>query len=342
MPITIGDGLSFCGRALSGSELDLIRQITREFANLALTELAATVCELLEWRRPNGGLKSRECYLFLRELHRRGWLPWLPAPQPRQRRLDRAAPAAEGNPSPVLLTGPLQQYRPIQLERIEDAAQRRLFRGYLEQHHYLGYRAPYGAQLRYWVRAAQPDLPPLAALLFTSAAWRMAPRDRYIGWSDTVRKNNLPRIVNHSRFLMLPWARIQHLASHILARVAHQLPRDWQARYGVEPVLLETLVDAARYRGVCYRAANWIEVGTTQGRGRMDRWRSTPAVPKQIFLYPLQRRWRQQLGATEDSALSREAQGSCGRPSTVCSSNGARCSPRSVPLNERAVLRAAC
>jgi hypothetical protein len=113
--------------------------------------------------------------------------------------------------------------------------------------------------------------------------------------------------VNHSRFLMLPWARIQHLASHILSRVAQQLPRDWQARYGVEPVLMETLVDASRYRGICYRAANWIEVGTTQGRGRMDRWRSTPAVPKQIFLYPLHHRWRQQLCAAEDGALSREA-----------------------------------
>jgi hypothetical protein len=194
------------------------------------------------------------------------------------------------------------------LELIEDAAGRRLFRQYLEQHHYLGYRAPYGAQLRYWVRAAQPEPPPLATLLFTSAAWRMAPRDRYIGWSDAARQHNLPRIVNHSRFLILPWTRIPHLASHILARVAQQLPRDWQARYGVEPVLMETLVDASRYRGVCYRAANWIETGTTQGRGRMDRWRSTPAVPKQIFLYPLHRRWRQQLCGAEDGALSQEAQ----------------------------------
>jgi hypothetical protein len=306
MPVTIGDGLSFCGHALTETELALIRQITREFANLALTELAATVCELLEWRRPNGGLKSRECYLFLRELHRRGWLPWLPSPQPRRRRtLPVQAPCQS---PPPLLSGPLDQYRPVRLELIEDAAGRRLFRQYLEQHHYLGYRAPYGAQLRYWVRAAQPEAPPLATLLFTSAAWRMAPRDRYIGWSDAARQHNLPRIVNHSRFLILPWTRIPHLASHILARVAQQLPRDWQARYGVEPVLMETLVDASRYRGVCYRAANWIETGTTQGRGRMDRWRSTPAVPKQIFLYPLHRRWRQQLCGAEDGALSQEAQ----------------------------------
>lgn len=295
MPVMIGEGLSFCGHALTESELVLIRQITREFSSLALTELAATVCELLEWRRPNGGLKSRECYLFLRELHRRGWLPWLPAPQPRHRRTLPAAPVQEPVASPVLLAGALDQYRPLQLELIEDAVDRRLFRQYLQQHHYLGYRAPYGAQLRYWVRAAQPDLPPLAALLFTSAAWRMAPRDRYIGWSDVARQTNLPRIVNHSRFLILPWTRIPHLASHILARAAQQLPRDWQARYGVEPVLMETLVDTARYRGVCYRAANWIEVGTTQGRGRMDRWRRAPAVPKQIFLYPLHRHWRQRL-----------------------------------------------
>jgi Domain of unknown function (DUF4338) len=307
MPVTIGDGLSFCGRALTETELVLIRQITREFANLALTELAATVCELLEWRRPNGGLKSRECYLFLRELHRRRWLPWLPSPQPRHRRILPGAPVPQTALPPVLLSGSLDQYRPVQLELIEDPTGRRLFRQYLEQHHYLGYRAPYGAQLRYWVRAAQPDLPPLAALLFTSAAWRMAPRDRYIGWSDAARQRNLSRVVNHSRFLILPWVRIPHLASHILARAAQQLPHDWQARYGVDPVLMETLVDASRYRGVCYRAANWIQVGATQGRGRMDRWRSTPAVPKQIFLYPLHPHWRQQLCGGEGDTLSQEA-----------------------------------
>lgn len=294
MPVTIGDGLSFCGQALTESELDLIGQITREFAKLGLTELAATVCELLEWRRPNGGLKSRECYLFLRELHRRGWLPWLPAPQPRHRRTPQAPPIEEAV-SPVLLTGPLGQYQPIRLELIEDAAGRRQFRHSLERHHYLGYRAPYGAQLRYWVRAAQPDLPPLAALLFTSAAWRMAPRDGYIGWSEAVRKTNLPLLVNNSRFLILPWTRIPHLASHVLARAAHQLPRDWRARYCVEPVLMETLVDPARYRGVCYRAANWVEVGMTQGRGRMDREHAAPGARKQIFLYPLHRHWRQRL-----------------------------------------------
>lgn len=293
MPVTIGGGLSFCGAALSDAEFSLIRQLTREFANLALTELAATVCELLQWRRPNGGLKSRECYLFLRELHRRGWLPWLPQPQPRNR---RQAPPAADEPIPVTapLTGELRDYQPLRLELIEDAGQRRLFRHYLQQHHYLGYRAPYGAQLRYWVRSPQSD-PPLAALLFTSAAWRMAPRDRFIGWSDAARQINLPRIVNHSRFLILPWVRIPHLASHVLGQAARQLPRDWEARYHVQPLLLETLVDETRYRGTCYRAANWIEVGATQGRGRMDRTHDASLAPKRIFLYPLHRCWQKRL-----------------------------------------------
>jgi len=298
MLITIGVGLAFCGHALTEAELGMIRGITREFANLAWTELAATICELLEWRRPNGRLKSRECYLFLRELHRRGWLPWLTAPQPRQRRTPLANLAPEATPSPNLLTGLLDQYRPIQLQLILDAEQRRLFRAYLDRFHYLGYRAPYGAQLRYWVRPTQPELPPLAALLFTSAAWRLAPRDHWIGWNDSVRQRNLSLVVNHSRFLIFPWVQVPHLASHILARAARQLPGDWRAHYGVEPVLLETLVDPARYRGVCYRAANWIEVGTTQGRGRMDRSGRAPGIRKQIFLYPLHRHWRQRLYAT--------------------------------------------
>jgi hypothetical protein len=281
----------------------MIRGITREFSALAWTELAATLCELLDWRRPNGALKSRECYLFLRELHRRGWLPWLTAPQPRSLRVPLAKLTTSPAPSFDVLSGPLDRYRPLQLQLIQDAGQRRLFREYLDRYHYLGYRAPFGAQLRYWVRPAQPELPPLAALLFTSAAWRMAPRDRWIGWPDPARRANLSLVVNHSRFLILPWVQVPHLASHILSRAAHELPADWLAHYGVEPVLLETLVDPARYRGVCYRAANWIEAGMTQGRGRMDRQGRAQGIPKQIFLYPLHRRWRQRLCATSSPEL---------------------------------------
>jgi hypothetical protein len=301
MPITIGDGVAFCGHALTQDELTLIGQITRQFANLALTEVAATVCELLSWHRPNGGLKTRECYLFLRELHQRGWLPWLAAPQPRRRRaLVKPVVSEPAASSPQLIAGPLQQFRPVRLELIDSPAGHKLFREYLTKHHYLGYSAPFGAQLRYFVRAAQPELPPLATLLFTSAAWRMAPRDLYIGWTDAVRRSKLPQVINNSRFLILPWTRIPHLASHVLALSAHQLARDWHDRYAVEPLLLETLVDPS-YRGICYRAANWIPVGMTQGRGRMDREHRASLSRKQIFLYPLHRNWRQRLCRVEET-----------------------------------------
>lgn len=296
MPITIGGGLSFCGRELQLGELDLIRQITRDCSTLSLTELAHTVCELLEWRRPNGGLKSRECYLFLQTLHARGWLPGLPPPQARQRH-PRPVIFEPGSDAQSPLTGSLGDYLPLQLQLLQSSADRRLFRQYLQRYHYLGYRIPYGAQLRYFVRSHHPPSPLLACLLFTSAAWKMAPRDAAIGWSAAARRANLPRLVSQSRFLLLPWVRVPNLASHILSRAAHQLPEDWFRAYGLRPVLLETLVDPARYHGGCYRAANWRLAGRTQGRGRMDRSGQAQGGRKLIFLYPLDRHWHEQLCA---------------------------------------------
>ncbi len=268
MPVTIGGGLSFCGRELKPEEFDLIRQITRDFSTLSLTELAHTVCELLEWRRPSGGLKSRECFLFLHALHSRGWLPWL-APQPKKLR-PRAAAWDQLSDAQATLAGSIGDYLPVQLQLLDSRADRRLFRQYLQRYHYLGYKAPFGAQLRYFVRSPQPSGAVLACLLFTSAAWKMAPRDAC-------------RV------------RVPNLASHILSLAARQLPRDWLAAYRAQPVLLETLVDGTRYHGGCYRAANWIEAGLTQGRGRMDRSGKAQGVRKHIFLFPLHRHWRERL-----------------------------------------------
>jgi hypothetical protein len=293
MPVTIGAGLTFCGRELRPEEFDLIRQITREFSTLSLTELALTVCELLEWRRPNGGLKSRECYAFLQALHSRGLLPWLSV-EPQKLR-PRAAVWDQLSDARASLTGPIGDYLPVHLQLLDSADDRRLFRQYIQRYHYLGYKVPFGAQLRYFVRSEQPPCPLLACLLFTSAAWKMAPRDAHIGWSQTARQANLPLVVNHSRFLILPWVRVPNLASHILSLAARQLPRDWFAAYRAQPVLLETLVDGTRYHGGCYRAANWSEVGLTQGRGRMDRSRTAQGTRKHIFLLPLHRHWRERL-----------------------------------------------
>jgi hypothetical protein len=294
MPGALAGELSFCGRELTVGERVLIEQVTRECRHLPLTEIADTVCELLEWRRPNGGLKTRECFLFLQACHEQGWLPWLPLPRARLRRahVTRVEPRSDPQPS---LTGPLQSYLPIQLELIDRADQRRLFQQYLHRYHYLGYRVPYGAQLRYFVRSVPNPSPLLACLLFTSAAWKMAPRDAAIGWTQAARQRNLPRVVNNSRFLILPWVQIPNLASHVLSVAARRLVQDWTVHYQAEPLLLETLVDRERYSGVCYKAANWVEVGLTQGRGRMDVARQASGSRKQIFLYPLKRRWREGL-----------------------------------------------
>ena len=140
----------------------------------------------------------------------------------------------------------------------------------MERYHYLGHRVPVGASLRYWVHSERCPEQVLACLLWSSAAWKMAARDRWIGWSAEQRARNLPFIVNNSRFLLLPWVRVKGLASKILGHGARQLPDDWERLYGYRPLLLETLVEEERFRGTCYRAANWIALGRTQGRGRMD------------------------------------------------------------------------
>jgi len=303
MPVTIGHSLSFCGRALSSEDLDLIRQVTQDCSRLSLTELSCTVCELLDWRRANGALKTRECYGFLQVLQARGWLTSLPplhltSPhRPRTLTLDSAS-----DPRPPL-QGALSLYLPLEFLRVQTPSDRRLFHQYLQRYHYLGYRVPYGAQLRYFVRSQQPPLPLLACLLFTSAAWKMAARDNWIGWSDTARQAHLTQVVNQSRFLILPWIHIRYLASHLLAQAARRLPLDWHAAYQVQPLLLETLVHAARFPGTCYRAANWIQVGLTQGRGRMDRTgQAQGRSPKRIFLYPLHPQARQLLCRQPDSS----------------------------------------
>ncbi len=174
---------------------------------------------------------------------------------------------------------------PLELALVEGKAESRRWRELLERYHYLGCRVPFGANLRYWARNRDREL---ACLLWTSPAWKMLARDAWIGWSDQQRQRNLQLIVNQGRFLMLPWVRVKGLASKILAHNARQIPQNWQMRYGLRPLLLETLVDAMRFRGICYRAANWIHLGQTSGRGRMDRGHKAHGeAVKDIYVYPL-------------------------------------------------------
>ncbi len=287
---------SFCGREFSAAELALMREVIASCSGLSRMELAHTVCELVDWTRPSGRLKARECREFLERLDATGWLrlpPKWPGKPPGAR--TRVPRTAHGEPGP-LVEGDVGHVAPIMLEPVRDPPQRHLFRELVGRYHYLGHAVPFGAHLRYVVWASQPARAVVGCLQFSSPAWRMAVRDQWIGWDDATRRRNLQRVINNSRFLILPWVRVRNLASTVLALAARAVARDWPVRYGVAPLLVETLVDRDRYRGTCYRAANWIELGVTTGRGRMDRaHRRHAGAPKTVLVSPLVPDARQQL-----------------------------------------------
>jgi len=286
------ESLTFCGRTFHVGELQLMRQITLEFSALGVTEIARTVCELLEWTRPNGGLKNHECRQLLERLQAEGFL-LLPELQERGGRGPRRADVSRPCLEPAVIECGASECEPLEMALVEGPAESRRWREEVERYHYLGCRVPFGAHLRYWVRTQDREL---ACLLWTSPAWKMQARDEWIGWSDAQRRGNLQRIVNNGRFLVLPWVRVNGLASKILALGARQVPRDWENHYGHRPLLLETMVDPSRFRGTCYRAANWLYVGQTAGRGRMDREHQAHGqAVKDIYVYPLVRDARQQL-----------------------------------------------
>ena len=265
-----------------------MQQIASDCSALGVTEIARTLCELLDWRRPTGRLKNHECRQLLERLADQGWLrlPHLRNVGPQGPR--RIARTATSDPQPEI-TGSAGDFEPLSLTlvqaRTRDSA---LWNELIDRHHYLRYRVPVGAHLRYFVRSAHRGESILACLQWSSPAWKMAARDRWIGWTAQQRAHNLQLLVNNSRFLILPWVRVAGLASKILAHCARQLPDDWERHYGYRPLLLETLVDARRFPGTCYKAANWILLGETRGRGRMDRHHEAHgAAPKLVYVYPL-------------------------------------------------------
>lgn len=285
------------GRSFSSKELNLIRETTKRFSNLSLTEISKTLCELLEWKRPTGKLKHEECRALLERLQADGIvsLPKLrptAAPGPR-----RIVATVQSDPQ-ATVTGSVEQFEPLSLQLVQ-ASNRELsstFKQLINRWHYLEYRIPFGAHLRYIVESQKLPGRFLACLQFSSPAWKMAPRDAWIDWTDGQRRRNLQYIVSNSRFLILPWVSVRSLASKILSLAIRQLPLDWQSLYGYRPLLLETLVDSSRFPGTCYRASNWIYLGKTQGRGRMDRDHTSHGEAiKNIYIYPLCRNARRRL-----------------------------------------------
>lgn len=287
---------AFSGRAFTANEITLMRDVVETCAGLTRHELAHTLSELLGWTRPGGALKARECRAFLERLEAAGVVTLPAKHQTKPVGARTTVPhTTRGDPGPAL-TGRVEAFAPVRVEPVARADERLLFRELVGRHHYLGYAVPYGAHIQYLVWVSKPTPTVVGGLQFSSAAWRLRPRDAWIGWDEPTRARHLPRVVTNSRLLVVPWVRVQNLISTTLSLALRRLPRDWQVRYGVDPLLVETFVDPARYGGGCYRAANWVALGETAGRGRDDRAHERHgAHPKRVWVYPLRRHALAQL-----------------------------------------------
>ena len=277
------------GRELQVEDLEVIREIASR-PGQTRRSISVVVCERLGWLQPNGRPWDMACRYLLLRLQEKGLLT-LPAPRmrPGKRRPLTLSKAAEPQ---SIIEMPVGQLGPLHCQRVDTTPLAQLWNEYIHRYHYLGLGTLVGPHMRYLIGFEGGWL---AAMGFCGAAWALRPRDKWIGWSRTHRQQRLHLVVNQARFLILPWLRCKNLASHLLSLSARWLVRDWEERYGHRPLLLETFVDSRRYLGTCYRAANWIHLGLSQGRGKMDRHMRRELPAKDIYVYPLHRRARERL-----------------------------------------------
>ncbi len=280
------------GRDFTVAEMRLLRELT--VTEPTRTAIARAFCRRTGWLKPDGGLKSMMAKVVMLKMHRDGIIE-LPPPS-RVPPVPKPITFGPDTEPPPLLPVPkaLDEVRPLEFRIVKGGTREgRLWNEFVARWHYLGYTRLVGAQMRYAVHDRNGR--PLAMLGFSTAAWRLAPRDRFIGWTPELRERNLPLVVDNPRFLILPWMAIPNLGSHILSLVRRRLPEDWTARYGTTPVLCETFVEVPRHSGGVYRASGWIRVGTTKGRGRYDRWNKADKPRKDIWLCPLRKDWKRTL-----------------------------------------------
>jgi len=288
------------GQQIGVAELDQVRNLLASHPDWSRRRLSVELATLWNWRNGVGQLKDMAARTLLLKLEQRGWIELPPrrrAPVNRMRHKQMPGPGLAAPQAPI--SEPLKRLLPLAISECsrgdEVRDQRALFDALLHQHHYLSHRSSVGENLQYLAGDAQGR--PLACVLFGATAWQCASRDRYIGWDSSARAKHLHLIANNTRFLILPWVQVAHLGSHVLGRIARRLSSDWQAKYGHSIYLLETFVQCDRFTGTAYRAANWVRVGQTKGRTRQDRPDGTwhQAAIKDVYLYPLHRRFRQYL-----------------------------------------------
>jgi hypothetical protein len=283
------------GRRLGPDDIRLVEHWLATEPHWNRTRLSRELCRRWNWRNEAGRLKDMACRTLLLKLERRGQirLPPRQRPSPNAWR-NRHRVEVPYDQAPI--TGALNALRPLRIEALgEGHPDLALFGLLLQRYHYLGLRNSVGENLKYLARDCHGR--PLACLLFGSAAWKAKDRDRFIGWDASCRRQCLTRLTNNTRFLILPWVAVPHLASHLLSQVARRLGADWRAKYGHPIELLETFVDRDRFRGSCYRAAGWRHVGATSGRSRNDGDNTRRVPVKDIYVLPLTNDFRRRLGA---------------------------------------------
>ena len=282
------------GQRFGGEEIGFIRQFIADRPGLSRWKLSRQLCEAWQWKQANGALRDMVCRGLLLMLDRAGEIQLPPV-----RRKVRNRLAERERPEPMIpdnhpVRGPLHSITPLEFVQVRRTQEEPLFNSLMAQFHYLGYEQPVGEHLKYLVKAGGQAI---ACLAWSSAPRHLKLRDRYIGWSDETRERNVHLLAYNTRFLILPWVRVDHLASHILGCMAKRVPQDWQRLYAHPIYWLETFVDTSRFRGTCYRAANWQTIGTTAGRGHRAPTIEQTRPVKQMLGLPLNAKFRELLGA---------------------------------------------
>jgi len=280
------------GREITPKDIEFIREMIKAHPSWGRSRLSKELALLWNWRALSGQLKDMACRSFLLKLERRGYLT-LPPRLYSYCKVRRRLPCPFVPHQTTPITGKLNRLLPLRIEVVKEKDLLKLFKCLLSSYHYLGFTGTVGENLKYLVFDEKDN--PLACLLFGSAAWKTLARDNFIGWDEVMRRANLHFITNNMRFLILPWVRVPHLASHLLGKVARRISSDWVKRYQHPIYLLETFVEKERFRGTSYQAANWICVGQSKGRSRNDRYRNLKVPIKDIYLYPLLKRFREAL-----------------------------------------------
>ncbi len=285
--------LNYRGRAITSEDILYIKDLIAAHPGESRRTLSKKLCQVWQWKQPNGALRDMVCRGMLLMLDRAGQIE-LPAVKfaphnPLARRV---------RPAPVLidttpLEGSLDQIQPLEFAQVRRSGDEPLFNSLMEQHHYLGYEQPVGEHVKYLVWAQGR---PIACVAWSSAPRHIGARDRYIGWDQQARRCNIRFIAYNTRFLILPWVRVKYLASHILGHMAARISDEWQRMYGYPIYFLETFVDPERFRGTCYRAANWVLLGKTTGRGKQSNSYVPNRSIKEVLGYPLTKRFRELLG----------------------------------------------